>query len=57
MNDTAISLLKPTFNTPNLIVFTPPTASNTTGLSGTAGASTSTATTARQIQFRLKLVW
>jgi hypothetical protein len=26
------------FNTPNLIVFTPPTATNLTGLSGTAGA-------------------
>ena len=45
------------FNTPNLIVFTPPTASNPTGLSGTAGAITSTATTARQLQFALKLVW
>jgi hypothetical protein len=45
------------FNTPNLIVFTPPTASNPTGLSGTAGAITSTATTARQLQFGLKLVW
>lgn len=33
------------FNTPNLIVFTPPTASNPTGVSGTAGAITSTATT------------
>jgi hypothetical protein len=45
------------FNTPNLIVFTPPTASNPTGVSGTAGAITSTATTARQIQFGLKLLW
>src|SRR5215470_1268131 len=36
------------FNTPNLIVFTPPTATNPTGLSGTAGAITSTSTTARQ---------
>jgi hypothetical protein len=45
------------FNTPNLIVFTPPTATNPTGLSGTAGAITSTATTARQLQFALKLVW
>jgi carboxypeptidase family protein len=45
------------FNTPNLIVFTPPTATNPTGLSGTAGAITSTATTARQVQFGLKLVW
>jgi hypothetical protein len=39
------------FNTPNLIVFTP------TGLSGTAGAITSTSTTARQVQFGLKLLW
>jgi hypothetical protein len=45
------------FNTPNLIVFTPPTATNTTGLSGTAGAITSTTTTARQVQFALKLLW
>ena len=45
------------FNTPNLIVFTPPTATNPTGLSGTAGAITSTSTTARQVQFALKLVW
>jgi hypothetical protein len=45
------------FNTPNLIVFTPPTATNLTGLSGTAGAITSTSTTSRQIQFGLKLVW
>jgi hypothetical protein len=45
------------FNTPNLIVFTPPTATNPTGLSGTAGAITGTATTARQLQFDLKLVW
>jgi hypothetical protein len=39
------------FNTPNLIVFTP------TGLSGTAGAITSTSTTSRQVQFALKLLW
>lgn len=39
------------FNTPNLIVFTP------TGVSGTAGAITSTATTSRQVQFALKLHW
>jgi hypothetical protein len=39
------------FNTPNLIVFTP------SGLSGTAGAITSTSTTARQVQFGLKLMW
>lgn len=45
------------FNTPNLIVFTPPAATNPTGLSGTAGAITSTSTTARQIQFGLKLLW
>ena len=45
------------FNTPNLIVFTPPTATNPTGLSGTAGAITSTSTTARQVQFGLKLLW
>jgi carboxypeptidase family protein len=45
------------FNTPNLIVFTPPTTTNQTGLSGTAGAITSTSTTARQVQFALKLLW
>ncbi len=45
------------FNTPNLIVFTPPTAANLTGLSGTAGAITSTSTTSRQTQFGLKLLW
>ncbi|MGD0224551.1 MAG: carboxypeptidase-like regulatory domain-containing protein [Terriglobia bacterium] len=45
------------FNTPNLIVFTPPTAANPTGLSGTAGAITSTSTTSRQVQFALKLLW
>ncbi len=45
------------FNTPNLIAFTPPTATNPTGVSGTAGAITSTSTTARQIQFGLKLLW
>jgi Carboxypeptidase regulatory-like domain len=45
------------FNTPNLILFTPPTATNSTGLSGTAGAITSTATTARQVQLALKLLW
>jgi Carboxypeptidase regulatory-like domain len=38
-------------NTPNLIVFTP------SGVSGTAGAITSTSTTARQVQFGLKLLW
>jgi hypothetical protein len=45
------------FNTPNLIVFTPPTAANPTGVSGTAGAITSTSTTSRQVQFALKLMW
>jgi hypothetical protein len=45
------------FNTPNLFVFTPPTATNPTGLSGTAGVITSTATTSRQVQFGLKLPW
>ena len=45
------------FNTPNLIVFTPPTDANPTGVSGTAGAITSTSTTARQVQFALKLLW
>ena len=39
------------FNTPNLIVFTP------SGLSGTAGVITSTSTTARQVQFGLKILW
>ena len=39
------------FSTPNLIVFTP------AGVSGTAGAISSTATTARQVQFGLKLMW
>jgi hypothetical protein len=39
------------FNTPNLIVLTP------SGLSGTAGAITSTSTTSRQVQFALKLLW
>ena len=45
------------FNTPNLIVFTPPTTANPTGVSGTAGAVTSTSTTSRQVQFSLKLLW
>jgi len=39
------------FNTPNLITFTP------SGVSPTAGAIISTATTSRQIQFALKLLW
>ena len=45
------------FNTPNLITFTPPTAKNITGVSGTAGAITSTTTSARQVQFGLKFLW
>jgi hypothetical protein len=39
------------FNTPNAITFTP------AGVSPTAGVITSTATTSRQIQFGLKLLW
>ena len=39
------------FNTPNLIAFTP------SGVSGTAGAITSTSTTSRQVQFALKFLW
>ena len=39
------------FNTPNLIAFTP------AGVSGTAGAITSTSTTSRQVQFALKFLW
>jgi hypothetical protein len=39
------------FNTPSLITFTP------SGVSGTAGAISSTATTSRQVQFGLKLMW
>ena len=39
------------FNAPNAIVFTP------TGASPTAGIITSTATSSRQIQFGLKLLW
>jgi len=45
------------FNTPNLIAFTPATVANPSGVSGTAGAITSTSTTARQVQFGLKLLW
>jgi len=45
------------FNTPNLIVFTPPSMTNLSGISGTAGAITSTSTTSRQVQFALKLLW
>jgi hypothetical protein len=43
------------FNTPNLITFA--SSSSGTKTSGTAGAITSTATTSRQIQFGLKLIW
>jgi hypothetical protein len=43
------------FNTPNLITFT--SSASGTKVSGTAGAITSTATTSRQIQFGLKLIW
>jgi hypothetical protein len=39
------------FNTPNLIAFTP------TGVSGTAGAITSTSTSSRQVQFGLKVLF
>ena len=39
------------FNTPNAVTFTP------TGVSPTAGVITSTASTSRQIQFGLKLLW
>ncbi len=39
------------FGTPNAVVFTP------TGVSPTAGVITSTATTSRQIQLGLKLLW
>ena len=39
------------FNTPNPVVFTP------SGVSPTAGVITSTSTTARQIQFGIKLLW
>ncbi|HEV2324670.1 MAG TPA: carboxypeptidase-like regulatory domain-containing protein [Terracidiphilus sp.] len=39
------------FNTPNLVVFTP------SGVSPTAGLVTGTSTTARQVQFAMKLLW
>ena len=41
------------FNTPNLIIFT----TGSSAPSPTAGAVTSTSTTARQLQFALKLLW
>jgi len=41
------------FNTPNLIVFT----SGSSAPNPTAGAITSTSTTARQLQFAVKLLW
>ena len=41
----------PNFNFPNAVTFSP------TGVSPTAGVITSTATTSRQIQFGLKLLW
>jgi hypothetical protein len=41
------------FGTPNAVIFT----SATAGISPTAGVITSTATTSRQIQFGLKLLW
>ncbi|HET9180333.1 MAG TPA: carboxypeptidase-like regulatory domain-containing protein [Terriglobia bacterium] len=46
-------LNRPNFNTPNLIVFTQPAGVPAT----TAGVITSTSTSARQIQFGLKLLW
>jgi hypothetical protein len=47
------------FNTPNLIVFTPTSLVSPTEIqpSGTAGAITSTATTSRQVQFALKVLF
>lgn len=45
------------FNTPNLVVFTLPPGATAAVLSPTAGKITSTSTTARQIQFALKLLW
>jgi len=42
---------KANFNQPNEVVFTP------SGVSPTAGAITSTATTSRQVQLGLKLRW
>jgi len=43
------------FNTPNLITFTSSSAGTKT--SGTVGTITSNATTSRQVQFGLKLIW
>jgi hypothetical protein len=45
------------FNTPSLIVFSLTTVAKPSGLSGTAGAIPSKSTTARQVQFGLKLLW
>lgn len=45
------ALSRANFNTPHLIVFTPP------GVSGVAGAITITSTTSRQVQISLKLLW
>jgi hypothetical protein len=45
------------FNTPNLIVVPAAERNDPPGVPGTAGAITSTSTTARQIQFGLKLLW
>jgi len=46
-------ILSANFNTPNLIAFTSATAPPST----TAGVITSPATTSRQIQLALKLIW
>ncbi len=45
------------FNTPNLIVAVLPPGSNTAQGNPAAGSITSTSTTARQVQFGLKLLW
>jgi Carboxypeptidase regulatory-like domain/TonB-dependent Receptor Plug Domain len=44
-------LNRASFNTPNLVAFTP------AGISPTAGVITGTSTTSRQIQLALKLIW